>query len=53
MSAAAGLTDDFHGRDLRLRLLHVRLQRLRLLHHVADAAFHHVRLAEVRVICDE
>ena len=45
--AAAGLADDFHGGDLRLRLLHVRLQGLRLLHHVADAAFHHVRLAEV------
>ena len=26
--------------DLGLRLLHVGLQRLRLLHHVADVAFH-------------
>jgi hypothetical protein len=34
--AAAGLADDFHLRDLFLRLLHVALQSFRLLHHIAE-----------------
>jgi predicted metal-dependent phosphoesterase TrpH len=38
--AAARLAGDFHRRDLGLRLLHVGLQLLRLLHQVSDAAFH-------------
>ena len=44
--AATRLASDLHGRNLRLRLLHVGLHHLRLLHHVANAAFHASRLLE-------
>src|ERR1700722_15755843 len=42
--AAARLTDDLDARNLRLRLLDVVLQRLRLLHEIAHIATHVIAL---------